>query len=82
VTPAERVLRARLAAHTRWSQEDPRPNAARATAGLLARFAREVDPLGVLPPDERARRAQHARTAHMLTLSLKSSQARRKAAKT
>ncbi len=78
MTPAERSLRARKAAHTRWAGEDPKPNAARATAGLLARFERDVDPEGTLAPDERNRRALHARKAHMAGLALKSAQARRK----
>lgn len=53
-TPAaERTLRARLAANTRWSQEDPADPAAdpacvpaRARAGLEAKFLRQVDPDG------------------------------------
>lgn len=42
-----------------------------ATQAFLARFEREVDPDGVLPPAVRAKRAQHALKAHMTRLSAK-----------
>lgn len=45
-----------------------------------AKFEREVDPEGVLPPDERRRRAEMARKAYFTCLALKSAQARRKKA--
>jgi hypothetical protein len=48
--------------------------------GFLARFEREVDPEGVLPESERARRAEHARKAYMQKLALASAARRRKAA--
>lgn len=46
----------------------------------MAKFEREVDPDGVLPPDERARRAEHKRRAYFQRLALKSARARRRAA--
>lgn len=46
--------------------------------GFFARFERQVDPEGVLPPEERAKRAERARRAHMLTLAAKSAAARRR----
>jgi len=70
----------RLGASTRWAQEDPRdPNGPlpRARAAFLARFDREVDPDGTLDPAERARRAEHAKRAYFLRLSLRSAQVRR-----
>lgn len=76
LTPEQRRLRAQIAAHARWAGEDPAANAARGQAGLLARFEREVDPNGTLPPTERARRAESARRAHMSRLALRSSRAR------
>lgn len=76
LTPAQRKLRAQIAANARWSREDPIPNATRAQRGLLARFEREVDPGGTLSPQERARRTQAALRAHMQRLALRSSQAR------
>lgn len=42
----------------------------------MRRFEDQVDPDGALPPEERARRAGHARKAYMLGLALKSSRAR------
>jgi hypothetical protein len=50
---------------------------------MLDRFEREVDPNGELTPQERAKRAEHAehaRKAYFTRLSLKSAQARRRAA--
>ena len=79
LTPSERVLRARLAAHTRWAQETDRQAAtAKARAAFLDRFDREVDPDGTLDPAERKRRAANARKAYYTGLALKSAQARRK----
>jgi len=46
--------------------------------GFRAKFEREVDPDGTLPPAERAARAERARRAHMLTLAAKSAAVRRK----
>lgn len=77
LTPEQRSMRARIAAHARWSKEDPKPNAQRGQAGLLARFEREVDPEGVLPEKERRRRAKSARRAHMGRLALASSKKRK-----
>jgi hypothetical protein len=77
LTPEQRTLRASIAAHTRWSAEDPAANAARGQAGLRAKFEREIraaDP--TLPDAEVTRRAEHARQAHMAQLSLASSKAR------
>jgi hypothetical protein len=78
LTPEQRTLRASIAAHTRWSAEDPAANAARGQAGLLAKFEREAraaDP--TLPDAEIARRAQSAYRAHMARLSFASSKARK-----
>lgn len=44
-------------------------NTRAATAAFLARFEREVDPAGVLPPDVRAKRAEAARRAYFIRLS-------------
>lgn len=76
LTPEQRQLRARLAAYSRWSREDPAPNAHRAHAGLRARLAREVDPDDTLRPAERERRIDAALRAHMTKLAYKSSRAR------
>jgi hypothetical protein len=76
LTPEQRSLRGRIAANTRWSREDGKPNAVRAQAGLLAKFVDQVDPDRVLPEDERLRRAEAARRAHMQRLAFLSSKAR------
>jgi hypothetical protein len=61
---AERSLRARLAAYALHAQHDPRETTANGRAAFLARFDRDVDPEGLLEPDERARRAEQARRAY------------------
>lgn len=77
--PTERTLRARLGAHKSWANTpDPASRTAKARAAANARFEKEVDPDGVLPPGERARRAEHARKAWFTSLALKSATARRK----
>jgi hypothetical protein len=42
-----------------------------ARAAFLARFEREVDPDGVLPPEERARRAEYAKRDYMTRLIMR-----------
>lgn len=80
LTPAERVLRARQAAHASHAADpDPVARTAPARAAWAARFERQVDPDGVLPEAERQRRAAHARKAYMCDLARRSSQARRRA---
>jgi len=75
---ADRSLIARPAAHESWARTtDPSAGTEPARRALLDRFEREVDPGGVLPPDERARRAAHARKAYFTRLALRSAQARR-----
>lgn len=77
MTPAERTMRASIAALTRWSREDGVAGTAKARDAFLASFVRAVDPLGVLPEEERRRRAERARKAHFRRLALKSAKARR-----
>ncbi len=79
LTPAQRKLRAQIAAHTRHAKcDDPRETTAAARAAFLDKFEHEADPDGVLDPDDRARRAAHLRKAYFARLALKSAQARRK----
>jgi hypothetical protein len=74
-------MRARLAAQTRWSKEDPRdPDGAMARARArspqnIDYWRRYVDPAAVLPEAERQRRAESARKAYMTGLAFKSSRA-------
>lgn len=75
---SERALRARLAAHSLHARvTDPAAHTAPARRAFLDRFEREVDPEGLLPTEERQRRAEHARTAYFLRLALASAKARR-----
>ena len=80
LTPAQRSLKASIAANARWSREDPAGNAARGQAGLAAKFeregreAREADPGA--SDAEIARRAECAHRAHMQRLAYASSKAR------
>jgi hypothetical protein len=74
LTPEDRALRARIAAHAQHAQG--RTNTAPGRAEIDRRYEDEVDPDRTLSPEERAKRVKHARTSHMLSLSLKSAQAR------
>jgi hypothetical protein len=62
-TAAQRRSAARIAALTRWANEDPKANAERGQAGLQRRFYDQTDP--TLPEAERQRRADCAYRAHM-----------------
>jgi hypothetical protein len=53
-------------------------NTTAATAASEARWAKQVDPDGVLSPDERERRARAAKQAHFTRLAFKSAKARRR----
>lgn len=77
MTPAERSMRARIAAYSLHAKRDPRETTAPARAAFLARFEHQVDPDGSLPDAERRRRAEAARKAHFTKLALRSAQARR-----
>jgi len=82
LTPAERSMRARLAAQTRWSMEDPHVGTAPARAAAPSStdyWEDKVDPGRDLPGPERRRRAESAKKAYFTRLALKSAVARRKA---
>ncbi|SRR6266566_5414649 len=76
MTAAQRSTRASLAAHALHASRDSTLITAPARKAFMQRFEREVDPTGSLPPQERERRAAHARRVFMLRLSLRSSKAR------
>lgn len=76
LTPEQRAMRARLAAHSRWSRQDRRAGTEPARRAFLDRFEREVDPEGLLTSDERARRAESAKKAYFTALALRSSKNR------
>ncbi len=75
--PEEMARRGRIGAHRLHALHDSRELTAPARAAFLARFEREVDPSGVLPEEERRRRADHARKAHFSQLARLSANARR-----
>lgn len=85
-TPAERSLRGRMAVNTSWAKTPDRTARTQAARDKFeARFEREVDPDGVLPPKELARRVASARRAYFANLgrqSAKSGRLRRQGAKT
>lgn len=77
LTAKQRSRRARVAAHASWAKSvDRQGRTAAATASFLARFEKQVDPLGVLEPEIRATMALHARRAYMLQLAERSAKAR------
>jgi hypothetical protein len=78
LSPVERTLRARLAAHSMHAKHDARETTANGRTAFLARFEAEVDPDGILPPEERRRRAEHARSAYFTRLALAAVKARRR----
>jgi hypothetical protein len=68
--PQDRAVIAQIAAAERWGRTNDRSAAtAPARAGLRAKFAREADPDGALPPDELEKRVDHLYRAHMLRMS-------------
>ena len=79
MTPTERTLRARLAAHSLHAAVDSRAHTEPARRAFMERFDDEVDPNRLLSPLERQRRAEQARKAYFTRLALKSAQARRRA---
>ena len=79
LSPTERSLRARQAAHTLHSKVDSSKHLEPARKAFLERFAKQVDPDGTLPEAERLRRAEQAKKAYFTNLAYKSARARRQA---
>jgi hypothetical protein len=59
------------------ARHDARETTTAARAAFWARFEAEVDPDRSLSPEERRRRAEHARSAYFTRLALASAKARR-----
>ncbi len=75
---AGKDINRRIAAEISWSRTMDRSARTRpAREAFLKRFETEVDPDGRLPPDERYRRAEHAKRAYMLRLAKKAVAVRR-----
>lgn len=68
---------ARAAAFTLFSKVDAKAHTAPGRAAFLDRFEKQVDPDGVLTPEERSRRAEYAKRAYFTALSAKSARVRR-----
>lgn len=73
----ERTLIAQIAIHDRLSRIGGSANTEAARRAKWQRYLDQVDPLGVLAPAEREKRATFARRADMARLSLMAAQARR-----
>lgn len=69
--------RGRIGAFVLHSRHDSGELTAPARAAFLSRFESEVDPDGLLSPEERARRAEYARKAYFARLARASAKARR-----
>jgi len=83
LTPEQRSLRARMAAHARWSKaKDRAAELAKARETFMSRFEQEVDPNGEMTPEARALAAESARKAYFARPAFKSATTRaaRKAA--
>lgn len=74
LSPAERVLRSRAGAYKQHSLG--RTNTGPARAAYDARWAKLVDPDGVLDEAERERRAFYAKKAHYTDMAYRSARAR------
>jgi hypothetical protein len=77
MTPEERTLRARLAAHSLHAKVDSKAHTEPARRAFADSFEKQVDPDGVLSLEERKRRAEQARKAYFTRLAFKSVRARR-----
>jgi len=75
------ALRGRIGGLIRSAHHDGREMTAKARAGFQSKLEREVDPDGVLPPEERRRRADALRRAHLAMASLAAAMARQRSRK-
>jgi hypothetical protein len=80
LSPAERSMRARVAAYALHAQRDSRELTAKARSAAWQKYLDEVDPDGSLPEPERIRRAESLRKSRLLAASLKAAVARRRKA--
>lgn len=81
MTPEEQAaLYGRIGGLTAWSRHDADTMTRGAKAGFRRKFELQVDPDGVLPPDELAKRTDRAMRAYMLKLAAASAKARKRRA--
>jgi len=76
--PSDYALRGRIGGFTKASRYSGAEGTKEARKAFMDRFDKLVDPEGKLPVEERTRRAEAARKAHMNELARRSAQARRK----
>ena len=78
-TAAERRAWASVAANERWAKEKDRSAATQAARdAFIQKFYQQVDPEGVLPAEERHKRAMAARSAHYARIRAKGLAAKRR----
>ena len=75
--PSLMALRGRIGGHATASRHDSKQLTSTARAVFRESFDKVVDPDGLLAPEERARRAAHARSEHFSRLAYLSAAARR-----
>ncbi len=75
--PVVMGLRGRIGGLVRSARHDGREMTSAARSAFIAKLEQEVDPGGVLPPDERLRRAEALRRAHLARASLIAAEKRR-----
>lgn len=81
MTAAELRLRGQSGAFAQWAAEPDRTaRTAKAREGMWRKFERQVDPDGLLLPEERAKRAHMAYRAHMANMARLSAKSRRERA--
>ena len=73
---SDRLLIGRIGAFRLYAMYDPRQTTHNARKAFLDSFERQVDPHGLLPIDERRRRAAYAKKAHFARLARLSALAR------
>ncbi|MEX0781256.1 MAG: hypothetical protein WD557_01305 [Dehalococcoidia bacterium] len=69
---------ARMGGYAVQSQQDTGPRLVKARAAFASKFHRDVDPEGVLSPEERDRRAAAARKLFYVGMAYKSAEAQRR----
>jgi hypothetical protein len=75
LSPAELSLRGSLGAAALHAKGGTNTRAA--FEARMEKYRQQVDPTGSLTPEEREKRAEHARRADMIRMSLKAAKARR-----
>jgi len=76
LTPEQRSQRSRIGGLTLHAGVDSAEHTKPARAAFLAKFEQQVDPEGLLTPQERQRRALLAKRAYFVQLAYRSSQVR------